>query len=236
MKIFKLLTLAMLLVLGSFSVSALTLDGTQYGFPRFETFGRDAYSINNYGRGGFFASNIKDTNDQAYMSGNLFTRDFSRDYADKVNFNDQVIAGFFNMQTSQGVRGFRNDLTESYGICEPGEQTFNSRTVISKEKYPAQTIDTSQRRGLNRIVIKTSGCDGYRASRSQSDFLVDNFNNQLYDGRVQQLQDQRSFSDVFSEDLTERAIRADAGSSSFAYNQDSFSPFRGTRGVFNQYY
>ncbi len=237
MKILKSLTLALFLILGSLSVSALTLDGSSYGLPRFETFGRDRYDFNYYGKDGFFANNIKDANDQAYFSGNLFTNDFSRDYSDKASLNDQIAEGFLNMQTSQGVRGYRNDFTESYGICEPGEQTFNAKTVISKLTYPVQDLgDSNQRRGLRRTVIRTSGCDGYRASRSQSDFLVDNFNNQLYDARLQQFQNQRSFSDLFSEDLSEKAVRADAGSSSFAYNQDSFNPFRGTRSVFNPYY
>ncbi len=237
MKLFKLLTLALLLVLGSLSVSAATFDGRDLGFPRFSTFGRDNYDFQHYGSGGFDARNIRDNQDNAYLFGNLFSRDFTRNYADQSTFDDRLLAGYFQSNVNQGTRGYRNDFTESYGTCEPGEKTFRQRTVITTKVYPLQTNnDDDQRRSLRQRVIRSSGCNGYRSNRVQSDFLVDNFNNQYSDGRLQQRQDQSSFSDLFSEDVKERELGVNAGASSSAYNQDSYIPFRGTRRIFNPYY
>ena len=111
MKIFKLLTLAMLLVLGSFSVSALTLDGTQYGFPRFETFGRDAYSINNYGRGGFFGKKGEEIHQRnifqffqpahQYFHGQSFCRLRDKGYGRRIEAHGDVHNNEIHMEQSK---------------------------------------------------------------------------------------------------------------------------------------
>ncbi|MDO8556225.1 MAG: hypothetical protein Q7R96_03565 [Nanoarchaeota archaeon] len=232
----KLLTIVILLIMSSVAVSAATFDGTAFGFPSVTSNTGNTYKFTNNGKTGFDARNYAIDNQQAYFDGNTILRDFIQNYESQQNSMSNTLGGDYNNNQNQGTVGYRKDFTESYGTCEPGEQTWNQNIRAVRKNFPLQSTNRYQKRSVQVFMVRASGCDGYRKNVAETSYGNNNFNNQQTNANTYQTQDNSNVRNQMANSMSQQQTNFAAGKTVEIANGDFYAPVVGSRLQFNRYY
>ncbi|HLD13070.1 MAG TPA: hypothetical protein VJB87_05800 [Candidatus Nanoarchaeia archaeon] len=216
----KILLLAIMMVIASFAVSAASND----------------YIVSSRGQG-FDARSLSANTEQNSIFADFFTDNQKTTYGQSTNYQNDFFGGNYYQNNQQGIQGYQKNLVESYGTCEPGEQTWNQNVLIRKAAYPVQgKANSNQKRSLQITKVKASGCNGYRFSNQESTNYQNQFDVKDMRLQAQQTQERNNLNVDFSREFNRRYVAAEQNSNKQTVEQDRFVPFRGNRAILNTYY
>ncbi|MEK6904535.1 MAG: hypothetical protein AABW87_02990 [Nanoarchaeota archaeon] len=233
MKIVKILLLIALTILGTLSVSAL-----DYGYSRFDTFGRRGTL--DFGRGAFNANSMLSSLDSNSLNADFLRNDFARTFSSSNSLNSAQLQSFLRDFSNSGSNSFRDGFNLNVGDCsDPKAATFRDKVrVTAKDDFGSSNFLNSGNKVKRTYTITRRTCDGTvpRGNIFRDTNFGNSFDNRVTDANALASLTSRASSEDISDSKIGRTLNFDQNSLTQNQETRSFESFgKGSRLILNKY-